>query len=313
MHTGQVECDTTSTTGAPQHFTIATTNLAAEHHPGAPWRLIPDTVRRAADILAHAGTRWTDTLLPPPSLGIKTGCNDAFLLADAEIPHALRPFTRPVLRGDHVRAWHTPDSATAIVVPCDANGQTLTRLTAPLARHFAPHERALVTRTDLRPREPWWSLFRTDLLGSHGWRVIWADIGRTLRATLLPPHCTTVPLNSCYGVRLHDPVDAHALTALLNAPLTTAWLSLVAEPARGGYLRFLGWTVLALPMPDWQRAREMLAPLTARARRNEPVNTETLHLATLEAYGVQHRDIDALLAWTSDAIRTERQQRHRAS
>jgi N-6 DNA Methylase/Eco57I restriction-modification methylase len=306
MHRSDVECHTTDALGSPHHFTVNSANLPATTNPGAPWRIVPDNVRLAADTVTRAGIRWTDTTLPPPSLGIKTGCNDAFLIADTDVPHALQPWTRPVLRGDHVRAWHPADCNTAIVIPCDADGHTLSRLTAPLARHFAPHERTLTARTDLRPRDPWWSIFRTDLLGSAGWRVIWADIGRTLRAMILPPHSTVVPLNSCYGVRLHDPVDAHALAALLNAPTSTAWLSLVAEPARGGYHRFLGWTVLALPMPDWKRAREILAPIAARARRGNAVSIELLHDATLEAYGIAHHDVAPLLSWTGDELRTER-------
>ena len=306
MPTSDVECHTTDALGTRHHFTVNSANLPATAHPGAPWRIVPDNVRLAADTITHAGIRWTDTILPPPSLGIKTGCNDAFLIADADVPHALQPWTRPVLRGDHVRAWHPANIDTAIVIPCDADGRTLNRLSAPLTRHFAPHERTLTARTDLRPRDPWWSIFRTELLGSAGWRVIWADIGRTLRAMILPPHSTIVPLNSCYGVRLHDPVDAHALAALLNAPTTTAWLSLVAEPARGGYHRFLGWTVLALPMPDWRRAREILAPIAARARRGDAVNVESLHDATLEAYGITHCDVAPLLSWTGDELRTER-------
>ena len=313
MLTGPVECHTTNAHGTPHHFTVDAANLPAATHPGAPWRIIPDDVRHAADTITRAGIRWMDTILPPPSLGIKTGCNDAFLIEDDDVPHALRPWTRPVLRGDHVKAWHAPDSTTAIVIPCNADGQMLARLTPPLARHFATHERALTARTDLRPRDPWWSIFRTDLLGNAGWRVIWADIGRTLRAMILPPHTNVVPLNSCYGVRLHDPVDAHALAALLNAPTTTAWLSLVAEPARGGYHRFLGWTVLALPMPDWQRAREILAPIAARARRGDAVSTETLHHATLDAYRIEHNAVAPLLAWSGNDLRSERTERTQRS
>ena len=270
-------------------------------------------MRHSADAITLAGTRWTDSILPSPSLGIKTGCNDAFLITDSDVPHALRPWTRPVLRGDHVRAWNAAASGTAIVIPCDTDGRTLARLTPPLARHFAPHERALTARTDLRPREPWWSIFRTDLLASAGWRVVWADIGKTLRAMVLPPHCEFVPLNTCYGVRLHDPVDAHALAALLNAPTTTAWLSLVAEPARGGYHRFLGWTVLALPLPNWQRAREILAPIAARARRGDSINIELLHNATLETYQIAHSQVAPLLAWSGETLRSPIATRTRAA
>jgi hypothetical protein len=308
-----IECHATNSAGTPHSFTMDSRTLTATDQRGAPWRIIPDPVRAAADHLSSAGHRWNESILPPPSLGIKTGCNEAFLLSDDEVPDALRPWTRPVLRGDHLRPWSTPTGTQTIVVPNDATGAPLTRLPKALARHFAAHERALVARTDLRPRDPWWSLFRTDLLHNTAWRVVWADIGRTLRATVLPPHCATVPLNSCYGIRLHDPVDAHALAALLNAPSTSAWLSLVAEPARGGYHRFLGWTVLALPLPDWQRARERLAPIAARARRGEPTSTEALHLATLDAYGVTPGPIAPLLAWAGAALRESRSETSRAS
>ena len=307
MPDSPTECHTTDAAGTPHSFNVSTRHLAATEHAGAPWRIIPDTVRQAADTLRDAGNRWNESLLPPPSLGVKTGCNDAFLIPAGEVPAALHPFTRPVLRGDLVRAWSAPESPMVIVVPCDRSGTTLASLPAPLARHFATHQRALRARTDLRPRDPWWSLFRTDLLGSAGWRVIWADIGRTLRATILPPHAPAVPLNTCYGIRLHDPVDAHALVALLNAPTTTAWLSLIAEPARGGYHRFMGWTVLALPLPDWQRARECLAPIAARARRGETVSTESLHEAALDAYRITPRQVAPLLDWCSTMLRDERE------
>lgn len=309
MPPGDVECHATDANGTPHHFRVRATALPASDERGAPWRIIPDSVRIAADLLASAGGHWQDTMLPTPTLGVKTGCNDAFLLTDADLPDALRPWASPVLRGDQVRTWQPAESRTSIIIPHDADGKTLTKLPAPLARHFAPHERALHARTDLRPREPWWSLFRTELIGRTGWRVVWADIGRSLRATILPPHARAVPLNSCYGVRLHDPIDALTLAALLNAPTTSAWLSLIAEPARGGYHRFLGWTVLALPMPPWHRSRELLSPLAARARRGEPVPLELLHRMTLECYGVPHGSVAPLLTWAS-AEQTATRTRH---
>ena len=310
MECHDMECHATDAGGANHHFHIPPHTLPATTERGAPWRVVPEDVRHAADHLAHAGGRWSDTTLPSPTLGIKTGCNDAFLLSgDAAIHERdpLHPWTRPILRGDHVQAWHSPDCTSQIVIPHDEQGRTLTRLPAPLARHFAPFERELLARTDLRPRDPWWTLFRTELLSPLGWRVVWADIGKTLRATVLPPNCTTVPLNSCYGLRLHDPVDALALAALLNAPTTTAWLALVAEPARGGYHRFMGWTVLALPLPPWQRARELLAPLAARTRRGEKISLEVLHDTTLQAYGLTARDVAPLLAWTASDLQARAQ------
>ena len=75
-----------------------------------------------------------------------------------------------------------------------------------------------------------------------------------------------MPLNTCYVLPTRDLVDALALSALLNSPVADAWVGAIAEPARGGYRRHFAWTMARLPVPDdWARARDVLAPLGARA------------------------------------------------
>jgi hypothetical protein len=290
--------------GTLHTFAVPLPRLGHPTDAHAPWRLVPTEVRDAADAIADAGTRWLDAPLPPPTLGCKTGCNAAFLVDSRDLAPALRPWARPALRGDGVVPWATPPQGQHLVLPLDDDATPLASLPAALARHLAPHERTLRTRADLRPRDAWWTVFRTDLVPRGGWRVCWADVSRSLRATLLPPQSTTVPLNSCYGVRCTDAIDALALLALLNAPLTSAFLALVAEPARGGFLRFLGFTTTTLPLPDWDRARQLLAPLAARARRGDPPDARTLHHATLAAYGLRHATVAPLLAWTLAPHRT---------
>lgn len=290
-------------TGTLRHFAVPLARLGHPADPHAPWRLVPTAVRDAADALADAGTRWLDAPLPPPTLGLKTGCNAAFLVDSHALPPDLRPFARPALRGDGVAPWATPPRGQHLVLPLDDDAAPLASLPTGIARHLAPHEHALRARADLKPRDPWWTLFRTDLVARGGWRVCWADIARSLRATLLPPQSTTVPLNSCYGVRCTDAIDALALLALLNAPLASAFLALVAEPARGGFLRFLGFTTTTLPLPDWDRARHLLAPIAARARRGDAPAPRTLHDATLAAYGLRHATVAPLLDWATDTRR----------
>jgi hypothetical protein len=107
-----------------------------------------------------------------------------------------------------------------------------------------------------------------------------------------------VALNSCYVLPCRDPADAHALAALLNSPLAAAWLDVLAEPARGGYRRFLAWTVALLPLPrDWTRARGILAPLAIHAASGDDPSPEELIEAALAAYRVPRSDIAPLLAW----------------
>jgi hypothetical protein len=107
-----------------------------------------------------------------------------------------------------------------------------------------------------------------------------------------------VPLNSCYVVGCERLDDAMALAALLNSPLAAAWLNVLAEPARGGYHRYLGWTMSLFPLPtDWERARSELAPLYKRAMSGDvPTDAELLH-AAIDAYGLRVDELEPLLSW----------------
>jgi hypothetical protein len=106
---------------------------------------------------------------------------------------------------------------------------------------------------------------------------------------VLPPGDAAVPLNTCYVLACDDPVDAAALAALLNSPLAAAWLNAIAEPARGGYRRYLGWTVGLLPLPrNWNRAREILA-------RASGADDDALTRAALRAYRLDRATVQPLL------------------
>jgi hypothetical protein len=159
----------------------------------------------------------------------------------------------------------------------------------------------LLGRADARSAARWWSLFRTEGARNDVARVIWADIGRSPRATVLEPGDPTVPLNSCYVARCPTTEDALALSALLNSAIIAAWLSVVAEPARGGYRRYLGWTMSLLPIPDsWDRHRSKLANLARRGRDDRDSMSESeLLTATIDAFGLTRRDVDPLLAWAA--------------
>jgi hypothetical protein len=111
----------------------------------------------------------------------------------------------------------------------------------------------------------------------------------------------TVALNTCYVARCRDERDAHALAALLNTPLARAWLNAAAEPARGGYRRYLGWTLSLLPIPsNWSRARSILACVAEQARTGSPPSDWDLLDAAVKAYGVTHDAIAPLVAWMSE-------------
>jgi hypothetical protein len=141
-------------------------------------------------------------------------------------------------------------------------------------------------------------LFRTEGADSSRMRVVWSDFGRVPRAALLAAGDPTVPLNSCYVIACDDPSDGLALAALLNGPLAAAWLNAVAEPARGGWHRYLAWTMALLPLPlDWPHARGFLAPLAERALLGDPPTDAELLTAACRAYRVRGADVSPLIAW----------------
>lgn len=290
--------------------------LALDATAGAPWLLLPPQVRAAFDALTASGTALSDSLFGRPLLGVKSGCNEAFVVETVEIRSggiadavAVRSgeatgaveasHLRPLARGEHVRAWALTDDAerSAIVWTHDARGTPADEL-PPLAHGWLSRwRRRLEARTDGRGGR-WWALFRTEAGRTDRPRVVWGDIGRVPRALVLRAGDRTVPLNTCYVIRTATEDDAHALAALVNSSIAAAWLNALAEPARGGYRRYLGWTCARLPVPrDWPRARALLAPLGRAGAAGAPPSDETLVRAAIEAYGVSAEAVVALLEW----------------
>ena len=289
--------------------------IALDSSPGAPWLLMPSHARAGFDRLASAGTPLAHTPFGRPLLGVKSGCNEAFLVTPrpgweqaGDQPWPVRDgvregcveasLLRPLLRGEAVRTWFARPSDEVLIWTHDALGTPRERLPAGAAAWLAPARRQLEARSDASARGRWWSLFRTEAARSDLPRVVWSDIGRTPRALVLSAGDPTVPLNSCYVARAPSHDDALALCALLNSPLAAAWLAAIAEPARGGYHRYLGWTMARLPLPrEWSRAVRLLAPLARDAMNGTPPSPATLTERVTRAYRLRVQDVGPLLTW----------------
>jgi hypothetical protein len=294
-------------------WSVAEDRLAFDADPSSPWLALPPTVRDAFDRLTRAGVPLASSPFGSPLLGVKCGCNAAFVVSLAGGANGLahvrsgertgaieRALLRPLLRGEHVTPWSAAGPAEFLIWTHGRDGPPLARLPVHAAHWFSHWRRDLGQRTDVRNGGAWWSLFRT--AGAHDAcsRVVWADMGRAPRALILNAGDPTVALNSCYVLPCADPIDAAAIAALLNSPLAAAWLGVIAEPARGGYKRFLAWTVSLLPLPrDWPRARRLLAPLADRAIEHDDVSADELLAAAVTAFRVRRADIDPLLAWNA--------------
>lgn len=277
----------------------------------SPWLLLPPAARAAFERVRASGTPLGASRLGRPMLGVKCGCNDAYLVEctggddvmatvarRGRAGRVERALLRPLLRGESLTRWTVRRSPQAIVwthTPADA---PLVALPAEAARWLAPWRRRLRARVDLHGSPVWWMLFRTEGADHRHTRVVWGDFGRAPRAAILAAGDPTVPLNSCYLLSCGDPLDALALAALLNGPLAAAWLNAIAEPARGQWHRYLAWTVAFLPLPrDWSRARVILAPLAERALRGTAPTDDELLIAACDAYRLRYDDVAALVTW----------------
>jgi hypothetical protein len=296
-------------------WNMARARIGLDDSPGAPWLLLPPDARAAFDRLAAAGTPLARTPLGRPILGVKSGCNDAFIVTpsagwrDARNDfwpvksgdregRVERRMLRPLLRGESVRAWQATADDSAVLWTHDTTDAPMKQLPAGAQSWLAPWRRQLESRSDAQRAQRWWSLFRTDAARCHLPRVVWSDIGKIPRALVLLPGDSTVPINSCYVARTPSLDDAYALAALLNSPIAAAWLAVIAEPARGGYHRYLGWTLARLPIPnDWNRAKQILAPLAREALDGDIPDAATLTDAAIRAYRVRGCDMEPLLTW----------------
>ena len=278
-------------------WTIDRSSLAFDESPGSPWVLAPPDARRGFDRLRRGGATLATSVAGRPLLGVKCGLNEAFVVANGSTLGD--DCLRPLVRGETLTPWRV-EPTERIVWTHASDGAPLRSLPTILMQHLAAHRRALAARSDLRGALPWWSLFRTESARTDLARVIWADVGRTVRAAYLASDDPTVALNSCYVLRCPTPDDALAMVALLNSPLASAWLSLVAEPARGGYHRYLGWTMAMLPVPrEWERARSILAPLGREGVDGIPPSPHELFDRAVAAFRVRRADVAPLVEWAN--------------
>ena len=345
-------------TAGSTHFPVARASLSLGADPAAPWLLLPPRVHAAFEYLRTAGPALGDSPLGRPLLGVKCGCNAAFLVhaveheddtatvfADGRRAVIERRLLRPALRGDAVHPLRTrpareparepastspttsrtkrtslrsslrtttcktsgrtphndtpDDGALRIIWTHDTDGAPLRTLPPATARWMAHWRPQLERRRDARARQPWWTLFRTDAARHESPRLVWADIARALRPRVLEPGDPTVPLNSCYVLRTASLDDAWALHALLASPLAAAWFETLAEPARGGFRRYMGWTVATLPVPaDWPHVRARLAAFARACAHDNTAPHPAESLAVIaEAYGLSARRLAPLVDW----------------
>jgi hypothetical protein len=291
--------------GARTEWSAHVGKLPFDGSPGSPWLLLPKEARTAFERFGSSG-RPLGSVLGSPRLGVKSGCNAAFVVrvesaargiativsADGERGSVEESLLRPALRGEDISCWRRAPAEEHVIWTHDDRGIALPKLPARARDWLGRHYSDLSLRADAKGSGRWWSLFRTDAADAARARVVWADFGRRPRALVLPAGDRAVPLNSCYVAHCRDEAEARSLCAIINSRVAAAWLNSLAEPARGGYRRYLGWTMALLPLPgDWRRAIALLGT------RDFASSESDLESCVLQAYALRADHVAPLLEW----------------
>ena len=217
-----------------------------------PWMLVPPAFDDTLESLRALPDRLGELTALRPRRGVLTGCNDAFVLDEAtsrelfsRTPEQQPEFTRPVLGGRNIEPWKL-DAEQCILWLYDDDLELREDLPEELWRHLRSFQKSLEARSDHRPRQPWWRLYRVQP-GIAGPKVVWRDLSMWMEAA--PCMDGEIPLNTTYYIPCADPLRAWGLCALLNSTPARAFLWALAERARGGWRRHFAWVISSLPMP----------------------------------------------------------------
>ena len=292
--------------------------------PESPWVLAPPTVREVLDHMRASGPPLGAQPGRRPSRGVLTGANDLFVgdvleikpagdrvtvdLAGSKV-HIEARHLRPVLRGEDLRSWRYCHSR-ALLWTHDDGGRVLPQLPAAINSYLSRHRRLLERRVDLRPGQPFWTIFRTSP-EKWGRRVAWRDIASSPNAVVIPPEVSfldhqapLIGLNTVYQIAVASGEDAHLLAAVLNSTVARSYLKAIAERASGGYFRFLGWTVALLPIPSSPDATvcNLCVQLSQHAHASAGLTVEEqrqLDELVARLYGLSPHELEVLRAFDS--------------
>ena len=313
-------------------WSIAPARLALDDDPASPWIAIPPAVRDAFDRVCRAGISIGDTPFGAPLLGVKCGCNEAFIVEHDEhaswstspvLAHggrdsrtvlvragersALveREMLRPLLRGEGASPWRaSPSVGSRSSGRTTQSGAPLAALPAHAARWLARWRRRLAARSDARAGKAWWTLFRTPAasrctrarrMGRHG-----------TCAARAAPRCRRS--DRAAQQLLRGPVRRSRRCARAHgAAQLPARRCMAARAGRAGARR-----LPSLPRVDGRappaaaRLALRCASCSRRSRRGRPSGDapsacELLEVAT-RAYRLRASDVAPLIAWCSAMI-----------
>ena len=260
-----------------------------------PWMLVEPSIRRIFRTMQEASVPLGCVESMPIRGGVKTGCNDAFLMSEDEAksrfsPEVRRRWLRWAIRGRDIDEASV-DCGTKLIWPVDETGEIAESLPGELEAYFEERRDRLQSRSDYRDG-PIWTLFRRhDDIEDPG--VVWRDMGEQLEAASIGGDA--IAMNTVYYLPAPSDEGARAVVELFHSEPMRAIAFAIAERARGGWRRHFAWVMRLLPIP-----RTWLARLDD-GRVASLQGAESIR----QAYGLTRDDVDRLAGWRRDVAGTE--------
>jgi type I restriction-modification system DNA methylase subunit len=284
---------------------------------GTGWTLEPPEIREFLEKLRRNGTPLGEYARTKPYYGIKTGCNEAFLVDQATKDRLCREDPRSAeilkkyLRGQDIARWSPQWSGLWMIFA--RRGIDIERYPAVMA-HLQQHRTAL----EPRPRDfagkgwpgrkpgnyKWYEI--QDAVDYHemfeGPKLVYPDILWSAQFSATPAGFYVN--NTSYLIPANDPW----LVASLNSPALWSYLWRTAQHAKDEALRMFGEYVLQLPIPiatpDQVEAATMAVDsITRLTREARDAELAVLDLLRVEyGVGTTGRMLDDFSTLGSDAF-----------
>lgn len=218
---------------------------------GSEWSLVPPDVCEIVARLVREHPPLCETLRRRPVMGVKSGDNDSFFLdvlcIDRDCLETRDGIRIPIrfaarcVRGRDVSAGRYTGASWMLWPPArgwDRIPRWLERLAA--ARGIDPDALRL-------------DYVRAEHLGI---KVVWKDLSRGIRATVLPETETIgghrvplIPNQTLYALEAQSLEEARTIAALLQSTIVNVLAVIVAERAKDFHFRYFGRTIARIPLP----------------------------------------------------------------
>lgn len=184
------------------------------------------------------------------SCGVATGADGVFVLADAQVPPALLPFSYPTISGRQIAPDRTLAIRSRMLAPYSASGRLLsTDELGALGEYLGEARRREVLESRVCTRNKAWYAFHDSfpIADIRRPKILCKDVAES--PFFVEDSGGLVPRHSVYYIVPRAAENIDPLLEYLNSPEATAWLRAHCQRAARSFLRIQSHVLKRLPIP----------------------------------------------------------------